>query len=144
MFDESFQENNSDEEEKKNYSEERYHEEESDYPNVDSPRLTNEFKRDRTLVTNSNPAEDDHGYIPNEESPEIPNESSPAALKRRGSSNTSQADYEVIGDNSVRNTLQKKKSFEMKGDFDHPHRSKTEIQKFAKTDKGFSEISQQK
>jgi len=121
----------------------------SDFPNIDSPRLTDEIRQTRTLTINNNP-DLDEGEIPqnSEESPEVPNENSSIGFIRKASSNTSQGDYEVIGDNIIRNTIPLKRNESEERDYQNPSKIfisyTSDNTKYAKTDKGFSEISQLK
>lgn len=156
MYDDGFQNSNSDEEDKEDKQREKelFRDDDDDNvrfndspasPNIESPRPTNDFQKDRTFKVNIKPHNDEDENISpwRDEEPEIPNEISPG-MHRKASSNTSQGDYEVINNHTIRESLtMKNKPSE---DAKMPHKSRRmrsqDTVKFAKTDKGFSEISQ--
>jgi hypothetical protein len=156
MYDDGFGNSNSDEDNKNQEfdfgpSDENHYNkpEDLDYPNIDSPRVTMDLRKDRTLVFNSKlGTEGECSYDPDESVMDIPNESNPMELKRRLSSVNSQADYEVIGDNLVRETitLKRAESENNKENIGHKkiERYNSDTIKVSRTDKGFSEISQMK
>ena len=148
MYDDGFQFSDNEEEKTPEVEQSRDYEE-AEYPNIDSPRLTNDIRKDRTLKINrkidNEPDSEDH--VEHEDSPDIPNESSPVDFKRKASSNSSRGDYEVIGDNLIRETLtmKQKMSEENKENIQRSHSMKnSDPAKYAKTDKGYSELSQLK
>lgn len=155
MYDEGFQNSNSDEEDKNQEfefgqeDEVQYNQpEDLEYPNIDSPKVTKDMQKNRTLIYNKKIDSDGECSFEPEESPEIPNESSPLELKRKQSSNLSQNDYEVIGENSVRETITLRK-MDSENKKDNIGNKKSQIYnsdsiKSARTDKGYSEISQMK
>lgn len=149
MYDNGFPDSPSDEEEEKVDYDKHFNLEEGEYPNLDSPRMTNDIKIDRTFKVNRKVDNDqeEEWNIAAEEDPEIPNETSPG-IDRKASTSTSQGDYEVIGDHVVRDTIvmKNKPSEDCKENFGVSYHRKYSIepQKLAKTDKGYSEISQLK
>lgn len=123
---------------------------EMDYPNIESPRMANEIVRERMIVPNRKIDRDsDSDYnVGTENEPEITNIPNPT-IERQESNSTNQGDYEIIGDNQWRNTVPFKAKFneEIKEDSGNMRMSckySLNIPLTAKTDKGFSEISQQK
>lgn len=147
MYDDGFP-NNSDEEEDKFYDQDpdKHFAQDHDSPNLESPRPSKDFREERVFRVNRKVDCEEDVEPACEDSPDIPNEISPG-MSRKASSNTSQRDYEVIGDHLVRDTItpknKPKESF--KGNDNMLQRKYTQEQpKYAKTDKGFSEISQLK
>jgi hypothetical protein len=152
MYDDGFPNSNSDEEDDNHYGEFNIKEEEkfdpeAEYPNIDSPRLTVDIKKDRTFKTNNktNDLDGEELEVANEDEPEVPNEISPG-MYRKHSSNISQGDYELIGDHAVRETLtmKNKPSEDNKENINHWYKKKSMNMgvKYEKTQKGYSEISQ--
>lgn len=124
--------------------------EEMDYPNIESPRMTNEVMKDRNIVPNRKGDRDsDSDYnVGNENEPEITNIPNPT-LEKQESNSTNQGDYEIIGDNQWRNTAPFKAKFSE--EVKHHSRTMSVQSKYslsapltAKTDKGVSVISEQK
>jgi hypothetical protein len=156
MYDDGFGNSNSDEDNKNQEfefepaDEGHYSKpEDLDYPNIDSPKVSMDLRKDRTLIFNKKlGTEGECSYDPDETMMDIPNESSSLELKRRLSSVNSQADYEVIGDNSVRETITLKRA-ENENNKENIGNKKFErynsdTYKVSRTDKGYSEISQMK
>lgn len=155
MYDDGFKDDNSEGEDNKyDHNQEQDHIfdpqfEESEDLNVDSPRLPNDIQNNITIKINKTPDLED-GEIAHisEQSPEIPNESSPVGFNRKASSNMSQGDYEVIGENIIKETNPLKRN---EGEEETDQIQSTmcmsytsDNAKYVKTDKGFSEISQLK
>ena len=123
---------------------------EMDYPNIESPRLTNEILRERMIIPNRKFDRDsDEDYnVGTELEPEITNIPNPT-IERQESNSTNQGDYEIIGDNQWRDTVPLKAKFSEENKEEGRSMSLSwkyslNIPLVAKTDKGFSEISQQK
>lgn len=82
MFDDGLDNYQSDEEVKYEDHQYQHKYEENDYPSIDSPRLTNDIRKTRTMKINKKDDCDAEGEIGDQsnESPEIPNEASPVQL----------------------------------------------------------------
>jgi len=152
MYDDGFPNSNSDEEVENevDFKEESKYEEhgDADYPNIDSPRLTIDLKKERSFHVKTKTVEVDEENVETsavEEEPIVPNEISPG-MHRKLSSTNSQNEYEVIGDNAVRHSLSMKSKpsgrLQESGDM-KPAKTFSGIGvKYSRTDKGYSEISQ--
>ena len=124
---------------------------EMDYPNIESPRMTNEILKERMIIPNRkvNRDSDDDYNVGTELEPEITNVPNPT-IERKDSNLANQGDYEIIGDNQWRNTAPLKAKFGEECKEGNRSMSMNVSWKYslniplvAKTDKGFSEISQQ-
>lgn len=144
-----FDANHYDQNEEVNNKEEEKDEDFGDYPHIDSPRLSNDFKKDRTFKVNrklDNESDEDYN-VGSEREPEIKNLPNPT-MDRKASSSTNNGDYEVIGDHPVRETISMKKrdSLDSKNRVSQStksiHKYIQDLPKYAKTQKGYSDISQ--
>lgn len=120
----------------------------ADYPNIDSPKLSVDFRKARTLNINKKFEHDsDEDYnVGTELEPEITNKPN-LVMEKKESSSTNQGEYEVIGETLMKYTLKQKKLSEddrLRHNKTFTKKVTTDLLMETKTDKGFSEISKLK